>query len=104
MGGARATRAPGIRADELATAFGAALVQLAGNVDAFIEARRTDSLDGYLDAVEENDFEWFEDLYFGEFDRGSERWSGLVEGMYAGAVGYVLDNVAGFVVRVERDD
>ena len=91
-----------IGAEELAKIFKRAVVQLAGNIDAFIEARRSDTVDGYLEAVSENDFDWFDDAYFGEFDRTTNRWSGLVEGMYCRTVAYVLGNIDEFGAEIDE--
>lgn len=84
---------------ELAKAFMKAVKQLGLGIESFVAQRQAGSVDAFLEAVEDNDFEWFEDAYFGEFDESADRWSGLVERLYEGSVGYVQRNLDGFVAR-----
>jgi hypothetical protein len=85
-----------VGASELADAFVRALAQLAGNADSFIKQRKKDSIEAYLEADDDLDLEWFEDLYFGEFDRATGRWTGLVDGLYTATVAYVLAHLDSF--------
>jgi hypothetical protein len=82
---------------ELADHFDKAVEQLAGSIDSFVEHREGNGLEDFIAAAEENDFEWFDDIYLGDFDRKSDRWSGLVEQMYQCSVSFILANLDAFV-------
>jgi hypothetical protein len=71
---------------------------LRGGIDAFVERREKGDVDAFLEEAGDDDFEWFEDEYFGEFDRTTNRWSGFVEEMHVRTVAYVLKNIGEFVV------
>ena len=86
-----------IGAAALAEQFDKAIEQLAGSIDSFIQRREADGLDDFVAAAEDNDVEWFENLYFGEHNRTTGRWSGLVEQMYERSVSYMLANLKAFV-------
>jgi hypothetical protein len=87
-----------VGAAALAEEFEKAVEQLAGGIDLFVKRRGHGKVDDFLAEAEEEDFEWFEDAYFGERDRGADRWSGLVEEMYQKAVGLTLGHLGEFVM------
>ncbi len=86
-----------VKLPELADAYCKAVDKLIGKQDAYIQLRKKDSLEAYLDAADEIDLEWFENLYFGEFDHNAKRWSGLLDKLYVNAVAFVFSNLKEFV-------
>lgn len=68
-----------VGADALADQYDKAVEQLAEGIDGFVRHRERGDVDDFAAAARDQDLEWFDRLYFGEFDRTTDRWSGLVE-------------------------
>lgn len=86
--------------EDLAKVFCKALEELAGGVEDFAERRAKDTIEAYLEAAEDLDFDWFDDEYFGECDVSApQQWPGLKDRLYENAVSYALANLDRFVQR-----
>jgi hypothetical protein len=92
---------PALRAidfPELADAYSKAMTQLFNEGDPVIRQRQMQSLEVILEGSERHAFDWFDELYFGEFDESAGRKKmGLLDGFYAKSVDYVFANLSGFV-------
>lgn len=92
---------PALRAidfPELADAFSKAMAQLFNEDNPVIRQRQIQSLETKLEGFDRDAFDWFDELYFGEFDDSTGHGkTGLLNLFYAKAVDYIFSNLAGFV-------